>query len=111
MTTVKDLRTRARAASTVLATLTRPIKDHARLAMADGLVTRTPEMLAANAADVADARAAGTDETLIDRLALDEPRVAGMAEGLRQTAGLADPIGEVVRGSTLANGLELRQIR
>jgi glutamate-5-semialdehyde dehydrogenase len=50
-------------------------------------------------------------EALLDRLALSETRIAGMADGLRQVAGLPDPVGEVVRGSTLANGLELRQVR
>ena len=60
--------------------------------------------LTANAADVADARAAGTSAAMIDRLALDAARVAAMADGLRQAAALPDPVGEVVRGSTLANG-------
>jgi glutamate-5-semialdehyde dehydrogenase len=111
MTTVKELGTRARSAAVTLATATRGVKDRALLAMADALVTRTPEILEANAADVAGARAAGPEAAMIDRLALDEGRVAGMADGLRQTAGLPDPVGEVVRGSTLPNGLELRQIR
>src|SRR5206468_11560617 len=64
-----------------------------------------------NAADVAAARAAGTAAALVDRLTLDADRIAGMADGLRQTAALPDPVGEVVRGSTLPNGLELRQVR
>jgi glutamate-5-semialdehyde dehydrogenase len=79
--------------------------------MADALIAGTPAILEANAADVEAARAAGTPAAIIDRLALDEARVAAMAAGLRQTASLPDPVGEVVRGSTLANGLELRQIR
>src|SRR2546421_7226610 len=79
--------------------------------MAVALVAGTPEVLRANEADVAAARAAGTAEALIDRLTLTAARVAGMADGLRQTAALPDPVGEVVRGSTLPNGLELRQIR
>ena len=102
---------RARQAATVLAGLHRTAKDRALLAMADALVTRTSEVLEANAADVALAHAAGTADALIDRLTLTEARVAGMADGLRQAAALPDPVGEVVRGSTLANGLELRQIR
>src|SRR5439155_7891299 len=102
---------RARKAANVLVTATRAAKDKALLAMADALVTGTPEIIAGNAADVAAARAAGTAEALIDRLTLTPARVAGMAEGLRQTAALPDPVGEVVRGSTLPNGLELRQIR
>ena len=68
-------------------------------------------MLAANTDDVAAAQAGGTGEHLVDRLRLDRDRVAAMAQGLRDVAGLPDPVGEVVRGSTLANGLELRQVR
>jgi glutamate-5-semialdehyde dehydrogenase len=102
---------RARTAATALATATRAAKDAALLSMADALVAGTAGILAANEADVAAAREAGTAEALIDRLSLTDKRIAGMAEGLRQTAGLPDPVGEVVRGSTLPNGLELRQIR
>src|SRR5213079_2395532 len=54
---------------------------------------------------------AGTAAALVDRLSLTADRIAGMADGLRQTAALPDPVGEVVRGGTLANGLELRQVR
>src|SRR2546423_9771967 len=79
--------------------------------MADALVAGTPVILAANAADVAAARESGTADHLIDRLTLTDQRIAAMADGLRQTAALPDPVGEVVRGSTLPNGLELRQIR
>ncbi len=57
------------------------------------------------------AEEAGTGEHLVDRLRLDPDRVAAMARGLREVAGLPDPVGEVLRGSTLANGLELRQVR
>ena len=102
---------RARTAANALATATRAAKDKALLAMADALVAGTPEILAGNEADVAAARAAGTAEALIDRLTLTAARVAAMADGLRQTAALPDPVGEVVRGSTLPNGLELRQLR
>jgi glutamate-5-semialdehyde dehydrogenase len=102
---------RAREAAHDLALATRAAKDAALLAMADALVAATPGVLAANAADVAAARERGTAEALVDRLSLDEQRVAGMAQGLRDVAGLPDPVGEVVRGSTLANGLELRQVR
>ncbi len=102
---------RARAAANDLALVTRARKDAALHAMADALVDATPEILAANAEDVSAAEAAGTPAAIIDRLRLDESRVAGMADGLRDVAGLPDPVGEVVRGSTLANGLELRQVR
>ncbi len=102
---------RARDAAHDLAVATRAAKDAALHAMADALVAHTPRILAANAADVESARAHGTPESLVDRLRLDEPRVAAMADGLRDVAGLPDPVGEVLRGSTLANGLELRQVR
>jgi glutamate-5-semialdehyde dehydrogenase len=102
---------RARAAANELALATRGTKDNALRAMADALVAATPEVLAANAEDVAAAEVAGTPAAIIDRLRLDEGRVAAMADGLRDVAALPDPVGEVVRGSTLANGLELRQVR
>ena len=79
--------------------------------MADGLVSFTPRLLEANAADIERAETAGTPANIIDRLRLTEARLEDMAQGLRVVAGLPDPVGEVVRGSTLANGLELRQIR
>jgi glutamate-5-semialdehyde dehydrogenase len=109
--TVTELATRARVAATVLASAHRDVKDAALQAMADALDARTAEILDANAADVAAARAAGTPEAIIDRLALSAARVAAIAQSLRDTARLADPVGDVVRGSTLANGLEVRQIR
>jgi glutamate-5-semialdehyde dehydrogenase len=102
---------RARAAANELALATRGTKDDTLRAMADALVAATPEVLAANAEDVAAAEVAGTPSAIIDRLRLDEGRVAAMADGLRDVAALPDPVGEVVRGSTLANGLELRQVR
>jgi glutamate-5-semialdehyde dehydrogenase len=98
---------RARGAAAALAPLPRATKDAALLAMADALVARTPEILAANANDVG----RDPDNPLVDRLRLDDTRVAAMADGLRQVADLPDPVGEVVRGSTLANGLQLRQVR
>ncbi len=102
---------RARTASVDLALATRATKDAALHAMAEALEAATASILEANAADVDAARAGGTPDALLDRLRLDEARVRGMADGLRDVAGLADPVGEVVRGSTLANGLELRQVR
>jgi len=110
-TGVHDLALRAREASHELAVATRATKDRALHAMADALVAHAPEVLAANAEDVARAEAAGTPANIVDRLRLDDERVAGMAQGLRDVAGLADPVGEVVRGGVLANGLELRQVR
>ena len=110
-TAVTSAAVRAREAAHELAVATRERKDAALLAMADALVAATPELMAANERDVSGARERGTPESIIDRLRLDEPRIAGMADGLRQVAGLPDPVGEVVRGSALANGLQLRQVR
>ena len=108
---VAELARRARVASRVLGLATRAVKDAALSAMAETLDRRADEVLAANDADVRRAEDAGTPAHLVDRLRLDAGRVAAMADGLRDLARLPDPVGEVVRGSTLANGLELRQVR
>lgn len=108
---VKALAVKAKAACPALAQLTRAQKDTVLLAMADAIVARTEEILTANIFDVDALRATQASDSLVDRLTLTTARVAGIAGGLRQVAGLADPIGEVVRGSTLANGLEMRQVR
>jgi glutamate-5-semialdehyde dehydrogenase len=102
---------RARAAARVLRTLPTDVKDAALTAMADALLARTDDVLTANAADVAAAAAEGTPEAILDRLRLDAARVAGVAEALRALVALPDPVGDVVRGSTLPNGLQLRQVR
>lgn len=101
----------ARSASRSLALATRAQKDAALHAMADALLAEHDAVLAANAEDVARAEADGTPANIVDRLRLTSDRLAAMAQGLRDVAGLPDPVGEVVRGSTLANGLELRQVR
>ncbi len=103
--------TRARMASTALALATRAVKDAALEAMAAALLADEERILAANAADIETAASAGTPDHLVDRLRLDRSRLASMAHGLRDVADLPDPVGEVVRGSTLANGLQLRQVR
>ena len=108
---VLETATRAREAAATLTTLSRADKDRALQAMADALVAETGSILDANAEDVRRARDEGTAESLVDRLRLDEGRVRAMAQGLRDVAGLVDPCGEVVRGYTLPNGLELRQMR
>jgi glutamate-5-semialdehyde dehydrogenase len=102
---------RARVAARVLATLNTATKNRALHAAADSVLARVHEVLAANAADLDSARAAGTPDAMLDRLALNPHRVEGIAAGLRQVAGLPDPIGEVLRGSTLLNGLQIRQQR
>ncbi|CUU53904.1 glutamate-5-semialdehyde dehydrogenase [Parafrankia irregularis] len=113
-TSAEDVRAsavRARQAAGALAPLPRAAKDAALLAMAGALLERQTEILAANAVDVAAARAAGTSDALVDRLTLTPSRIEAMADGLRQVASLDDPVGEVIRGRVLANGLELRQVR
>jgi glutamate-5-semialdehyde dehydrogenase len=102
---------RAKAAAAELAPLPRTPKDEALLAIADALVVRTREIIEANAVDVERARAAGTSESVIDRLTLNRERIAAIAADVRHVAGLPDPVGEIVRGSTLPNGLDLRQVR
>ena len=102
---------RAREASLVLASATRATKDAALHAMADALAKAETTVLEANASDIAGAEREGTGGALIDRLRLTPERVAGMVDGLRQLAGLPDPVGDVVRGWTNANGVQVRQIR
>jgi glutamate-5-semialdehyde dehydrogenase len=108
---VRECAVRARTAAAELAVLPRAAKDRTLRAMAAALLSRSAEIRAANELDVAAARAAGTAAAMLDRLALNARRIEGMADGLCTVAGLPDPVGEVVRGSTLANGLELRQLR
>jgi glutamate-5-semialdehyde dehydrogenase len=108
---VLDVARRARQAAAELAPLPRRVKDAALHAVADALIARSPEILEANAADVARAREGGTSEYMIDRLSLSADRVAAIAAAVRHVASLPDPVGESVRGYTLPNGLELRQIR
>ncbi|BAX93560.1 glutamate-5-semialdehyde dehydrogenase [Mycobacterium shigaense] len=102
---------RARVASRVLALLPTVAKDQALKSAAQAIVANTERILSANAEDLKTARDAGTSTAMLDRLALDPARVEGIAAGLRQVAGLPDPVGEVLRGYTLPNGLQLRQQR
>ncbi|CAM3584741.1 glutamate-5-semialdehyde dehydrogenase [Smaragdicoccus niigatensis] len=95
----------------MLAQLTTKDKDDALHAAADALLAAAAEILAANEADIDAARAGGTGESLLDRLRLTQARVEGIASGLRQVAGLPDPVGTVVQGSVRPNGLEMRQVR
>jgi len=108
---VHDAARRARVAARELATLSTDTKNSALNAAADNLLRDAGAILHANAEDLAAAKAAGTPEAMLDRLALNPNRIDGIAAGLRQVAGLADPIGEVLRGHTLPNGLQLRQQR
>jgi glutamate-5-semialdehyde dehydrogenase len=109
--TVTDVARRARTASADLAPLPRSRKDAALHAVADALEARVAEIVAANTEDVTRAREAGTAESVIDRLTLTPERIAAIASDVRDIAALPDPVGEVVRGSTLPNGIDLRQVR
>lgn len=108
---VQDIARRAKVASRALATATRSTKDAALENMADALIAAAPQIIAANAIDVERGRANGTSEGLLDRLALNEERIADIADALREVAALPDPVGEIIRGSRLPNGLRLHQVR
>jgi glutamate-5-semialdehyde dehydrogenase len=109
--TVQEQAQRARTAALTLSSATRAAKDAALLAMADSLAKSEIAILEANERDVARAEANGTSAALIDRLRLTPDRIAGMADGLRELAALPDPVGDVVRGWTNANGVQVRQVR
>ena len=108
---VHDAARRARSAARGLATLSTDTKNRALRVAADHLLMNTRTILEANEADLDRARSSGTPDAMLDRLALSPERVEGIADGLRQVAGLPDPVGEVLRGRTLPNGLQLRQQR
>jgi glutamate-5-semialdehyde dehydrogenase len=108
---VREVCLAAKDASHELATATTELKDGALRRLAKLLSERVDDVLEANAADLADERAASLDAALRDRLALDEDRVGAMATGVRDIVGLPDPVGEVVEQRTLASGLELRKLR
>ena len=101
----------AKAASTAVARLTTEQKNAALLAMADALEAECASVLAANKADMDRERANGMSEDMLDRLMLNEKRVADMALGLRQVAELPDPVGEVLKDWTRPNGLRIKKVR
>jgi glutamate-5-semialdehyde dehydrogenase len=101
----------AKRAAAQLASLPSGVKNAALEAIAAALIDRTPEILEANARDLDAGREAGITAALMDRLALDERRVAVVASQVRDIAALPDPVGEVIEGRRLANGLEVRKVR
>lgn len=110
----EEVLTKARAAKAVapvLAQLPTPRKNEILQAAADALIARAGDIIAANQQDIDAGRAEGLTEALIDRLSLDEARIAGIADGLRQVAGLTDPVGEVLTGGVMPNGIQMRRIR
>jgi glutamate-5-semialdehyde dehydrogenase len=106
-----DLGRRAKEAGRVLARSSSAVRDDALRFGADLIEARSEKILAANAEDLARATAAGADPTSLDRLRLDQRRVAAMAAGLRDVAGLPDPVGEVVEGWVRPNGLRVERVR
>lgn len=102
---------RAKQAAARLAVLAADVKNRALVTMAEALLTHTADILAANAEDMNAARAQGLSAALLDRLMLDERRLQGMADGLRQIAALPDPVGQVVAGWRCPNGLAIRKVR
>lgn len=111
LTSVAEICAEAKQASRTLATLGSDVKNRALRAIADALVERTPEILEANARDLENGREAGLSAALLDRLALDAERIAAIAEGARTVAALPDPVGEVIDGFRLPNGLDVRKVR
>lgn len=101
----------AKQAAAKLAVTSTAVKNAALLAMAAALETQQAEILAANERDMAAAAAKGMKSSMLDRLKLTAERIGGMADGLRQVAGLADPVGNVIDGKTLPNGLHITKIR
>ena len=108
---VQRLAAQARAAAHTLGLLSRAEKDAALHALADALVERADEICRANENDLTRGRENGLPDGMLDRLALTPERIGGIATALREVAALPDPVGEVVRGMTLPNGLQLRQVR
>ncbi|HWD65109.1 MAG TPA: glutamate-5-semialdehyde dehydrogenase [Solirubrobacteraceae bacterium] len=111
VSSVTDTCRAAKAASRVLATVGSEVKNAALQAIAAALLEHMPEILEANARDVEAGREAGLSGALIDRLTLDEPRIDGIAESVRRIAQLPDPVGEVIDGFRLPNGLDVRKVR
>jgi len=101
----------AKAAAPAVARASTGQRNAALGAMADALDRSHDTVLSANARDVAAAREAGVTDAMVDRLTLDASRMSAMADALRDLIGLKDPVGELVRGFTLPNGLQVRQVR
>lgn len=108
---VKDKAQAAKQAAAKLAVTSTAVKNAALLAMAAALEAQQSEILAANERDMTAAAAKGMKSSMLDRLKLTAERISGMADGLRQVAGLADPVGNVIDGKTLPNGLHITKIR
>jgi glutamate-5-semialdehyde dehydrogenase len=108
---VKDIATAARQASIIMARLSSGVKNELLLAMADALTAATADLIAENAKDLAAAREKGLSDAMIDRLMLDEARIRGMADALREVAALPDPVGSVDKMWQRPNGLQVGKMR
>jgi glutamate-5-semialdehyde dehydrogenase len=110
-TSIPELCAAAKRAARQLAAVDTAVKDAALRAIADALIARTPEILAANALDMEAGRETAIGAALLDRLALDPARIGAIAAAVRQIAALPDPVGEVLDGRRLPNGLDVRKVR
>lgn len=108
---VKAKAAAAKKAAAKLAVTSTAVKNKALLAMAEALLAKQEEILSANALDMERAAAKGMKSSMLDRLKLTAARIEGMADGLRQVANLPDPVGNVLDGKTLANGLTITKVR
>jgi len=109
--TVAEACASAKRASRELAVTSSESRNAALVRLAELLAARGDEILAANAEDLADERTAGLTEALVDRLTLDEARIAAMADGVREIVRLQDPVGELIEERTLASGLLMKKVR
>ena len=110
----EEVLSKARAAKAVapqFAQLPTPRKNEILNRAAENLIAHTEDILAANQLDIEAGRANGMSESLIDRLSLDVARIEGIADGLRQVASLQDPVGEILQGRTMDNGIQMKQVR
>ena len=108
---LEDMGKQAKAAARVLAVAGTDQKNQALAAVAAALRAHTEEILAANREDLENGRQSGLGEALLDRLALSEARIAGMADGMLEVAALPDPIGVIESGSTRPNGMQVLKVR
>ncbi len=109
--TIRELAIACREAAQAVADLSTDDKNALLLSMAQGLEDDVPAILDANARDMATAEAKGTVGAMLDRLKLDEARIAGIAAALREVAALPDPVGQVTRSETRPNGIRVERVR
>lgn len=110
MTALEQLGQRAREAERFLRTASTASKDHGLTQIADALLEHTAAILEANAKDIANGEQAGMSPALLDRLRLNEDRIAGMAQGVREIVALPDPVGRVLSGGNRPNGLQIVKV-